>query len=194
MGAACLGQLGAVGEGVDEGGQERLAERSAVLEHLHVCKAHPSRPVRAGLHVCAKHTRRVLSGPGGAGGACGACGAGGIASGGRAVSRDCGEWISERSTSAAASCGASASVSSAMAGPRCERGGNGLGPRCKRGRNGLGFRKQGGMPPPLPPSRTKWTRRVPNPVLTGHVSSLLGTRATSSLATFSKQGGMALRE
>jgi len=26
-----------------------------------------------------------------------------------------------------------------------------------------------------PPPRTKWTRRVPHPVLTGHVSSLLGT-------------------
>jgi len=28
-------------------------------------------------------------------------------------------------------------------------------------------------PPPLPPSRTNWTRLVPPPVLTGHVSSLL---------------------
>jgi len=28
-------------------------------------------------------------------------------------------------------------------------------------------------PPPLPPSRTNWTRLVPLPVLTGHVSSLL---------------------
>jgi len=60
MGAACLGQLGAVGEGVDEGGQERLAERSAVLEHLHVCKAHPSRPVRAGR--CGRRVRGVRGG------------------------------------------------------------------------------------------------------------------------------------
>ena len=28
-------------------------------------------------------------------------------------------------------------------------------------------------PPPPPPSRTEWTRLVPPPVLTGHVSSLL---------------------
>ena len=28
-------------------------------------------------------------------------------------------------------------------------------------------------PPPPPPSRTNWTRLVPPPVLTGHVSSLL---------------------
>ena len=27
--------------------------------------------------------------------------------------------------------------------------------------------------PPPPPLRTKWTRRVPHPVLIGHVSSLL---------------------
>ena len=29
----------------------------------------------------------------------------------------------------------------------------------------------GGAPPPLPP-RTKWTRRVPHPVLIGHAASL----------------------
>jgi hypothetical protein len=27
-------------------------------------------------------------------------------------------------------------------------------------------------PPPLPPPRTKWTRRVPHPVLLGHAASL----------------------
>ena len=31
----------------------------------------------------------------------------------------------------------------------------------------------GGLPPPpLPPLRTKWTRRVPHPVLIGHAASL----------------------
>jgi hypothetical protein len=28
------------------------------------------------------------------------------------------------------------------------------------------------MAPPPPPSRTKWTRRVPHPVLIGHAASL----------------------
>ena len=28
------------------------------------------------------------------------------------------------------------------------------------------------VPPPPPPPRTKWTRRVPHPVLIGHTSSL----------------------
>jgi len=32
---------------------------------------------------------------------------------------------------------------------------------------------EGAPPPPPPPSRTNWTRLVPPPVLTGHVSSLL---------------------
>ena len=31
-------------------------------------------------------------------------------------------------------------------------------------------------PPPPPPLRTKWTRRVPHPVLIGHAASLTGTR------------------
>ena len=30
----------------------------------------------------------------------------------------------------------------------------------------------GAVPPPPPPRRTKWTRRVPHPVLTGHAASL----------------------
>ena len=29
-------------------------------------------------------------------------------------------------------------------------------------------------PPPPPPPRTKWTRRVPHPVLIGHAASLTG--------------------
>ena len=32
-----------------------------------------------------------------------------------------------------------------------------------------------GLPPPSSPPRTKWTRRVPHPVLTGHVSSLVAS-------------------
>jgi hypothetical protein len=35
-----------------------------------------------------------------------------------------------------------------------------------------------GAPPP-PPSRTKWTRLVPQPILTGHAASLLGREARS---------------
>ena len=40
------------------------------------------------------------------------------------------------------------------------------------GRRASGAGHPEGLPPapPPPPSRTKWTRRVPHPVLTGHVS------------------------
>ena len=37
----------------------------------------------------------------------------------------------------------------------------------------LSPRAAGVCSPPLPPPRTKWTRRVPHPVLTGHVSFLV---------------------
>jgi len=39
-----------------------------------------------------------------------------------------------------------------------------------------------GARPPPPPSRTEWTRLVPPPVLTGHVSSLPGTAPGGALA------------
>jgi len=58
--------------------------------------------------------------------------------------------------------------------------------RCARGAGGrqlaarpccdqlpLSFLSLSSSPPPPPPSRTDWTRLVPPPVLTGHVSSLL---------------------
>ena len=32
------------------------------------------------------------------------------------------------------------------------------------------------MPPPPPPPRTKWTRRVPHPVLIGHAASLTSSK------------------
>ena len=34
------------------------------------------------------------------------------------------------------------------------------------------FASPPGIPPPPPPLRTKWTRRVPHPVLIGHAASL----------------------
>ena len=48
-------------------------------------------------------------------------------------------------------------------------------PRCRRHRGRRDDRPRGRhrVRPPPPPSRTDWTRLVPPPVLTGHVSSLL---------------------
>ena len=40
------------------------------------------------------------------------------------------------------------------------------------GKGGGGARRVEKGPPPPPPPRTKWTRRVPHPVLIGHISSL----------------------
>jgi len=41
----------------------------------------------------------------------------------------------------------------------------------KRGAGAVSRPRGGGFPPP-PPPRTKWTRRVPHPVLIGHAASL----------------------
>ena len=43
-------------------------------------------------------------------------------------------------------------------------------------------RAQRTLPPPLPPPRTKWTRRVPHPVLIGHAASLSQAAADARLA------------
>ena len=49
-------------------------------------------------------------------------------------------------------------------------------------RNPSSAGQPGGRTPPPPPSRTDWTRLVPPPVLTGHVSSLLPYYAPASTA------------
>ena len=46
--------------------------------------------------------------------------------------------------------------------------------------------------PPPPPPRPKWTRRVPHPVLTGHVSSLGQVRAACERRFTEAVGGGAL--
>ena len=59
-------------------------------------------------------------------------------------------------------------------------------------RTGPGQQAQGGgrhlppPPPPPPPPRTKWTRRVPHPVLIGHAASLAGCGAQATRAEGTK--------